>query len=147
MHLGVLAFVVVVSFHANASAPVFVSLKSSEVNLRVGPGKEYPVSWTFLRANLPVMLMSEFDQWNKIRFVDETEGWVHKNMISRKNTAIIISEYAVLYKYASDTHPIAKIEKNVVLEVKKKDGEWIKVVVNKIEGWVKKENLWGVKED
>jgi SH3-like domain-containing protein len=126
---------------------VFVSLKSSEINLRVGPGKEYPVSWTFLKARLPVMLIAEFNEWKKIKFIDETEGWVHQNMISRKNTAIVISPYTILYKYASDAQPIAKIEKDVIVMVMKKDKDWIKVEVNKIKGWIKKQDLWGINED
>jgi SH3-like domain-containing protein len=128
-------------------AATFVSLKSSEINLRVGPGKEYPISWTFMRANLPVMLMAEFNQWRKVKFIDNTEGWVHQNMISNKNTAIVTSEFTILYKNASESQPIAKIKKDVILKVAKKDENWIKVEVNKIKGWVKKQDLWGINEE
>ncbi|MDR2782172.1 MAG: hypothetical protein LBB21_07040 [Holosporaceae bacterium] len=124
-----------------------MSLKSSEINLRVGPGKEYPISWTFMRANLPVMLMAEFNQWRKVKFIDNTEGWVHQNMISNKNTAIVTSEFTILYKNASESQPIAKIKKDVILKVAKKDENWIKVEVNKIKGWVKKQDLWGINEE
>ena len=41
--------------------PRFVSLGSSEVNVRTGPGKRYPVSWMFVRRGLPVMVVDEFD--------------------------------------------------------------------------------------
>lgn len=34
--------------------PRFVSLRSSEVNLRTGPGTNYPVDWVFVRRELPV---------------------------------------------------------------------------------------------
>jgi SH3-like domain-containing protein len=137
--------IIIVSFYANASS--FVSLKSSNINLRVGPGKEYPISWIFMKSNLPVMLISEFDQWRKIKFVDKTEGWIHQNMISSKNTAIVVSKYAILCRNTSDSNPIAKIEKNVIVKVLKRDKNWIKIEVNKIKGWVKEEDLWGVNED
>ncbi|MDR1236421.1 MAG: hypothetical protein LBJ96_05460 [Holosporaceae bacterium] len=142
-------FILITTFSlcADATAPTFASLKSSEVNLRVGPGKEYPINWTFLRANLPVMLVAEFNEWRKIKFIDNTEGWVHQNMISRKNTAIVTSGYTVLYKYASDSQPIAKIEKNVIVKIIKNDKDWVKAEVNKIKGWIKKEDLWGVNEE
>ncbi|MDR1561388.1 MAG: hypothetical protein LBS23_03475, partial [Holosporaceae bacterium] len=80
-----------------ADSPQFISIKSSQVNLRVGPGKEYPVNWVLMKPNLPMILVSEFNQWRKIRFLDKTEGWVHQNMISRKNTAIVTQKYALLY--------------------------------------------------
>jgi SH3-like domain-containing protein len=100
-----------------------------------------------MRANLPVMLISEFDQWRKVQFVDKTEGWIHQNMISPQNTAIVVAKYAILYKSASNSHPIARIEKNVVVKVLKRDKEWIKIDVNRIKGWVREQDLWGVNED
>lgn len=147
MRLRFLMFAAAVSVYAAAFTPAFVSLKSPEVNVRVGPGKEYPVSWTFMRANLPVILVAEFNQWRKVKFIDNTEGWVHQNMISRKNTAIVTSEHTILYRYASNSHPTAKLEKNVIVKVIKKDKDWVKAEVNKIKGWIKKEDLWGVNED
>ena len=33
--------------------PRFVSLRAGEVNLRTGPGVQYPVDWVYLRKNLP----------------------------------------------------------------------------------------------
>lgn len=131
-------------FSININAATYVSLKSSEVNLRVGPGKEYPVSWVLLRSGLPVMLVTEFDQWRKIQLSDGTEGWAHKSMLSAKNNAIVSSEYAILYKSASSAHPVAKLENGVIVRCLKIDGDWVKVEVNKIRGWLRHRNLWGV---
>jgi SH3-like domain-containing protein len=145
MRFSLAIFIVVIAFSADASQ--FASLKSSNVNLRVGPGKEYPISWTFTKSGVPVMLTAEFGQWRKVKFADQTEGWVHQSMISRKNTAVVTSSYAILYKYAADAQPIAKIEKNVIVNVLKQDKDWVKIEVNKIKGWVKKQDLWGINED
>ncbi|MDR0632050.1 MAG: hypothetical protein LBF54_02330 [Holosporaceae bacterium] len=143
--IGITLVLIFASFRAVAAT--FVSLKSSEINVRVGPGKEYPVSWVFMKPHLPVMLIAEFSEWKKIKYVDQTEGWVHQNMISRKNTAIVISEYAILYRYESDSHPVAKIEKNVVVRVLKKGKDLVKVEINKIKGWIKAQDLWGINDD
>ncbi len=125
----------------------FVSLKSSEVNMRVGPGTEYPVSWVFLMPDLPMVFVAEFNQWRKVRFIDGTEGWVHQNMLSRKNTAIVTKDVSILYKYASKSQPIARVEKNVIVRVMKKDKDWVKIETHKIKGWMKKEELWGVNDE
>jgi SH3-like domain-containing protein len=93
------------------------------------------------------MLIAEFNEWRKIKFIDNTEGWVHQNMISPKNTAIVTSEHSILYRYASDSQPIAIIEKNVIVKIIKRDKDWVKVEVNKIKGWIRKKDLWGVNED
>ena len=125
-----------------ADTGIFVSLKSSEVNMRVGPGKEYPIAWVFMRAYLPMQLIAEFDQWRKVKFLDGTTGWVHKNMLSRKSTAIVLND-TIMYRYASKQYPIAKVEKGVIVEVEKSDGEFIKVKIGNIKGWIMKEFLWG----
>jgi SH3-like domain-containing protein len=100
-----------------------------------------------MRNNLPMLLVAEFEQWRKIKFMDGTEGWVHQNMISRKNTAIVITEDAVLYQYATNSHPIARMEKGVVVRILKRENEWVKIEVNKIKGWAHGKDLWGLEKE
>jgi SH3-like domain-containing protein len=142
----IFCLMVISSFSLKAT-DLFVSFKSSEVNMRVGPGKEYPIAWVFMRANLPMILMAEFDQWRKVKFIDGTVGWVHKNMISRKSSAIVTENYAIMYKHASKKHPIAKIEKGVVVRILKRDGDFVKADINNQKGWIEKKFLWGINED
>ena len=51
--------------------PRFVSLKSDRVNVRKGPGTNYPIAWVFSRAGLPVEVIREFENWRQIR---DSEG-------------------------------------------------------------------------
>ncbi len=43
-----------------APLPRFASLRSNEVNLRAGPGTQYPGEWVFLRRDLPVEIVAEY---------------------------------------------------------------------------------------
>lgn len=121
----------------------FISLKSSDVNVRVGPGREYPISWMLLRAGLPVMLLSEFLQWRKIQLPDGTQGWIHQSTTSYKNTAIVVED-TLLYKTSSGTTPIARICKNVIVQCIKTEDGFVKVKVNGFKGWIDISKLWGV---
>ncbi|MDR2765993.1 MAG: hypothetical protein LBB63_00835 [Holosporaceae bacterium] len=147
MRVFLLWLLVAFSPMAAGKSQQFVSLKSSEINLRVGPGKEYPVICVFLKCDLPVLMIAEFGQWYKIKFIDDTEGWLHQSMISRKNTAIVSAQFALLYRYASKAHPIAKVEKNVVVRVLKKENEWVKIEVKRVKGWMLRQDLWGIADD
>ena len=69
--------------------PRFVSLKSNNVNVRRGPGQDYDVAFTFVRAGLPVEITDEFDNWRKIRDSEGSEGWVFHSLLSGKRTAIV----------------------------------------------------------
>jgi SH3-like domain-containing protein len=81
-----------VSFNLNAKTgsvtgldiPRFVSLKSNEVNLRVGPSTNYPIELTYITKNLPVEVIDEFDAWRKIKDHQKTIGWLHKSFNSRR---------------------------------------------------------------
>jgi len=47
--------------------PRFVSLKSDRVNLRNGPGTDYPTGWVYRRAGLPLEVVKEFEGWRQVR--------------------------------------------------------------------------------
>ena len=62
---------------SNTGLPVprFVSLRSDEVNVRAGPGFQYPVNWVYQRAGLPVEIIGEFNVWRQILAPDGGTGW------------------------------------------------------------------------
>ena len=72
---------------------------------------------------------------------------MHKNMISGRNTAIVYKDNSLLYKRNSESTPIARIEKNVIVRVMEKRKNWVKVDINKLKGWMKKDCLWGVNDE
>lgn len=61
--------------------PRFVSLRSDEVNVRAGPGFQYPVNWVYQRKGLPVEIIGEFNVWRQILAPDGGTGWVHEATI------------------------------------------------------------------
>ena len=81
--------------------PRFVSLAAERVNVRFGPGRQYPVSWMFARKGLPVEIIAEFDTWRKIRDYDGEEGWIHSSLLSSRRTIMVIGEVRALRRTAS----------------------------------------------
>ena len=69
--------------------PRFVSLKSDEVNARVGPGADYQIAWVFRRAGLPVEVLGEFENWRQIRDSSGSTGWVNAALTSARRTAVV----------------------------------------------------------
>jgi len=125
--------------------PRFVSLKSNEINQRVGPGPNYPIEWIYLKAGLPVEVIAEFDNWRKIRDKDGTEGWVHQSMLSSKRRAIVQGAETLIYS-AEDTqsHPLVRLEPDVIVDVLKCRGDWCQVRIFDFKGWVQRAFLWGL---
>lgn len=68
--------------------PRFVTVGAAPVNVRVGPGTNYPIAWTFLKPRMPVEVIEEFDTWRQIRDVEGDTGWVHQSLLSGDRTGI-----------------------------------------------------------
>jgi SH3-like domain-containing protein len=134
--------------------PRFVSLKSDRVNLRQGPGTEYPTAWVFRRAGLPVEIIREFESWRQVRDAEGTTGWVSGVMLSGRRTAVILPwevkpgrkepALATLRDDDSeDSRAIAQVEAGVLASIITCDGRWCRVSVGGFRGYIEQAKLWG----
>lgn len=126
--------------------PRFVSLRSDEVNLRFGPGQQYPIEWVLTRASMPVEITQEYETWRKIRAVDGTEGWVHQRMVAGKRTASVIgAEPQILRRRPEAGSPaVARLEPGVIGDLKECKGDWCRLELPKVRGWLRRTEIWGV---
>lgn len=125
--------------------PRFVSLKSNEINERVGPGPNYPIEWMYVKAGLPVEVTAEFDNWRKIRDKDGTEGWVHQSMLSSKRHGIIQGAETLIYSAEDlNSRPLVRLEPGVLVEILKCRDNWCQIRVFEFKGWVQRCFLWGI---
>ncbi|WP_420960379.1 SH3 domain-containing protein [Brucella sp. IR073] len=131
--------------------PRFVSLKPSKVNLRIGPGRQYAVSWLFQKSGLPVEIIQEYDNWRRIRDADGAEGWVYQSLLSGKRTGIVApwkkddpKTLMNLYSGPSETsNLVARVEPGVIGTLNECDGEWCEFKIERVSGWIRQRELWG----
>jgi SH3-like domain-containing protein len=132
---------------AISSFPRYVSLRAGEVNLRTGPGVQYPVDWVYLRQNLPMEIIAEYGTWRKVRDWQGTQGWVHQSMVSRLRTLIITGNTRTVRRKAdAQSKPIAILEAGVIgklLSCPDLNG-WCRVDVAGQKGWLRRVDFWGV---
>jgi SH3-like domain-containing protein len=138
--------------------PRFVSLKSDRVNLRQGPGTDYPTAWVFRRAGLPVEVLKEFESWRQVRDAEGTTGWVLGSMLSGRRTAVILpwevkagqgqQPLAVLRDDDSaKASAVAQVEAGVLANIITCDGKWCRVSVGGFRGYIEQAKLWGAYKD
>jgi SH3-like domain-containing protein len=127
--------------------PRYVSLRAGEVNLRTGPGVQYPVDWVYLRQNLPMEIIAEYGTWRKVRDWQGTQGWVHQSMVSGLRTLIITGNTRTVRRKAdAQSKPIAILEAGVIgklLSCPDLNG-WCRVDVAGQKGWLRRVDFWGV---
>ncbi len=126
------------------SEEIFLSLKKDKVNVRYGPSFESPVKYIYKKINLPIKQIDKKENWRRIIDSKNNSGWIHWSQL-KKNNSIILLEDKILFKNSSIfSKPIAKIKEGRLLIVQKCDGKWCKVKTQKVKGWLKIDNVWGL---
>jgi SH3-like domain-containing protein len=127
--------------------PRFVSLKADKINVHVGPGKTYDVTWIYTRSGLPVEITAEYENWRRIRDGEGSEGWVYHSLLSGRRTGVVVGkEELVPLREAGDPEGTvkAKLQTGVTGAVKKCNGTWCHIAGEGFDGWIEQQRLWGV---
>jgi SH3-like domain-containing protein len=134
--------------------PRFVSLKADRVNLRAGPSTDYPTSWIFRRAGLPVEIIRESEGWRQVRDAEGTTGWVLQIMLSGRRTALVLPwdvktgiappETELRQSSAESAPAVVKVEAGVIANVRSCDKRWCHISVGEYKGYIEQKKLWGV---
>jgi SH3-like domain-containing protein len=132
----------------NQKLPRFVSLRSDQVNLRVGPGENYPIEWVLTRKEMPVEIVREFEHWRMIRDWQGTEGWVHERMVMAKRAVVIKGAVRALHRLPdAASEVVARAEPGVFARLLECQGGWCRIEAAGISGWTQRSEVWGVYPD
>ena len=126
--------------------PRFASLRSDKVNVRVGPGKRYPIDWVFVRRKMPVKIIQEFGAWRLVQDYEGAEGWIHQQMLSGLRTVQVIGiKPQFLFKEAKKEAPrIAIVEAGAIGQMLRMDETWCQIKFEGgYKGWMQHDSLWG----
>ena len=124
----------------------FISIKevTNKANLRKGPGNWYPVKWIIETPGLPLKLLEESDNYDKVELHDGTRGWLSKILTSKVTNLIVINDSFLVNRSGVIK---AKILKNNIIKEHncnlKKLPDYCKVRINNIKGFINKSFLWG----
>lgn len=129
--------------------PRFAALKSSRINMRAGPGRDYRVEWNYRKAGLPVEIIQEYDNWRKVRDASGDEGWIHVSLLTGKRTGVAApwqkSELLPLFDAPADNgNLVARVEAGALGDVASCTGEWCVMEFGDHEGYMKQAQIWGV---
>lgn len=128
----------------------FVAMRADKVNARSGPNIRYPIEWIYQQQNYPVEIIAEYEQWRKIRDYDGTTTWVRKNLLTNARHALVIEpgENNIYAKDSLTADVIAKAENGVIAKIKRCNQTFCLLTFeNDIEGWMPKNNLYGIKKN
>jgi SH3-like domain-containing protein len=128
--------------------PRFASLRADEVNLRVGPGENYPIEWILKRKEMPVEIVEQFQNWLRIEDWQGDKGWVLDRMVSAKRAVVVDGAVRGLRRQPDPgAAVIARAEPGVVAKLLELKGGWCRVEAGGFRGWLRRDEIWGVFPD
>ena len=123
---------------------IFLSLKKDKVNVRYGPGFEYPIKYIYKKIDLPIMQIDKKENFRRIIDLKKNSGWIHVSQLKKVNSIIPKEDKILFNKPSNFSKPLAKIEKGRVLLIQNCNENWCKVKTGSFKGWIKVENTWGL---
>ena len=126
------------------SEEIFLSLKKNKVNVRYGPGFEYPIKYIYKKINLPIKQIDKKENFRRIIDLKNNSGWIHVSQLKKINSIIPKEDKILFNKPSNFSKPLAKIEKGRVLLLQNCNKSWCKVKIRSFKGWIKIENTWGL---
>ena len=141
INLFLLSFFLTDSYSDNNT---YMSLKNKKVNVRYGPGLDYPIKFVFNKKNYPVEIIDEKESFRKILDIKKNSGWIHRSQLKKVSSFITLDTVILFSDSTKFSRPIAKIESGRLLNKKKCNLNWCRVETGEYKGWVLKENLWGL---
>lgn len=134
---------------ADRKPPYWASINAGEARMRTGPGKNYPATWLYQRADLPIRVVATYPNWRKVESSDGTTGWMLVSLLSDTRTAIVRpGEARPLRENPTRTSaPKYRIQPGVVGRVSRCGGGWCRMDVGPRGGFIRTGDIWGVDTD
>jgi len=125
--------------------PYWASISAGEAMMRTGPGKNYPATWLYKRADLPVKVLEVYPSWRKVQDPDGTTGWMLVNLLSDTRTAIVRGNApAPLHEAPREQSKIRyRAEPGVVGRLSECTVDWCRFDVGERGGFIRTSNIWG----
>jgi len=137
--------------------PYWASLSYDEVRMRVGPSKEYPISWIYKRQGLPVKVVRVREGWRLVEDPDGTQGWIAASQLNAARGTLVVGtgladvraepSAAAALKWRAEPGVVARLlrcraawcEVDLATPKQREDGKSVK-------GWITRQRLWATED-
>lgn len=125
--------------------PYFASISAGKARMRSGPGRNFPATWLYVRAGLPVRVVDVFKTWRKVEDPGGTQGWMLGALISSTRTGVVQGSVTELRdRPAFGAKVLWRAEPGVIGRVSQCARGWCRFDANGQAGFVEATRLWGV---
>lgn len=129
----------------DSEVPYWASIASEKINMRVGPGTSYPITWVYKRVALPVRVLRRKEGWRFIEDPDGVKGWMLGRFLSRKRTAFVHGDglAEMREKAGKEGRLIWRLEPGVTAILGDCEQGWCRIELRGRKGFAPQDRLWG----
>lgn len=128
------------------ATPYWASISAGKAMMRTGPGQNYPATWLYVRADLPIRIVETYPNWRKVSDPDGATGWMLQRLLSDRRTGLVTGDAPRPLR--EDPGEGSKVrymaEPGVVGRVSKCAGNWCLFDVRGRQGYIRQDQIWGV---
>ena len=149
---AIIASVAVVALAVPSSAvaqqrkpPYYAAISAGKARMRTGPGRNYPISWVYKRAHLPIKVVDIYQDWRRIEDPDGTQGWMQVGLLTAERTGMITGSVTPMRASASQDGAVNwRAQPGVIGKISDCKRGWCWFDVDGKSGYVEETHLWGV---
>lgn len=138
------------SIYSGICSAEMVSIKGEDINLRSGPGLNYPVVF-LLGPGMPLDVIKRSGDWLQVRDYENDIGWVHKSTVNNTPTVIVKANKNSNGQVNIRSGPgiknkiVGQASYGTVFRKGKEREQWVEVEHDQgLKGWIDRNLLWGL---
>ena len=132
----------------DTKVPYWASIRAEEVNMRVGPGEDYTITWVYRRAQLPLRVLRIKEGWRLVQDPDGAQGWMLSQFLTRDRTGYVrgVDPAPMRDKPEAGARLLWRLAPGVVGTLGECKAGWCQFDVGGRKGFVEQGRLWGAGE-
>ena len=133
------------AYASDPEVPAWASLGKGETNMRVGPGREYRINWTYVRKGLPVKVLREMGGWWLVEDPEGVRGWMLAQFVARKiHTGMVRGQIAEIRENRDGGGRLLwRAAPGVIGRLGACDNGWCAFDIDGRKGFVAQAAVWG----
>lgn len=132
---------------AQAEGAYWVSTSKDKANMRVGPGRDYRIRWTYVRKGVPLKVLRVMGGWRLVEDKDGSRGWILQQFLSRERTAFVVGVISdVREKKDGSGGVMWRVEPGVIGKLGDCEGQWCAFDIEGRKGFIRASNVWGAQK-
>lgn len=112
--------------------------------MRVGPGREYRISWTYTRKGVPMKVLRVMGGWRLVEDPDGARGWMLAQFLSRDHTGVVKGSITAMRENKDGTGRLLwRVAPGVMGKIGDCKAGWCSFDVDGRKGYIKAATVWG----